>query len=178
MLTALGLENFKGIGARQRVEFAPITLLFGANSAGKSSIIQALVYLHELLERGEPDVDRTHLGGDILELGGFARLIHRHDSARTMTLRAEFLTPASLNRSSRDLTHFPFPDLDDDVDTAWLELSVRNRTTTHYQGPLIATAKIGLGGSSEPIVWLELGQSLREGEPLFVRVNLGHPVIA
>ena len=89
MIAALELENFKGIAGRQRVEFAPLTLLFGANSAGKSSILQALVYLHELLERGEADVDRTQLGGDVLELGGFARLVHRHESERTMTLRAE-----------------------------------------------------------------------------------------
>src|SRR2546427_36350 len=73
MITALELENFKGVAARQRVEFAPLTLLFGANSAGKSSVLQALVYLHELLERGEADVDRTHLGGDVLELGGSLR---------------------------------------------------------------------------------------------------------
>lgn len=31
MLTSLEIENFKGIGARQRIEFAPLTLLFGAN---------------------------------------------------------------------------------------------------------------------------------------------------
>lgn len=45
MLTSLEIENFKGIAARQRIEFAPLTLLFGANSAGKSTILQALVYL-------------------------------------------------------------------------------------------------------------------------------------
>lgn len=62
MLSALELENFKGIATRQRVDFAPLTLLFGANSAGKSTILQALLYLHELLERGTADVDRTELG--------------------------------------------------------------------------------------------------------------------
>jgi hypothetical protein len=36
MIQSLELENFKGIGACQRIEFAPLTLLFGANSAGKS----------------------------------------------------------------------------------------------------------------------------------------------
>lgn len=39
VLTSLDIENSKGIGARQRIEFAPLTLLFGANSAGKSSIL-------------------------------------------------------------------------------------------------------------------------------------------
>jgi hypothetical protein len=178
MICSLELENFKGVSARQRVEFAPVTLLFGANSAGKSSILQALLYLHELLERGEADVDRTHLGGDVLELGGFSRLIHHHDGDRTMMLRSEFLTPGSLNRSSRNLERFPFPDLDDEVNSAWLELFIQHRATPYHRGPVLAKVRLGLGNTTEPLLWLELGTSLREGESLFVRVNLGHPAIA
>src|SRR6476661_6353217 len=98
MLTSLEIENFKGIGARQRIDFAPLTLLFGANSAGKSTILQAVLYLHELFERGSADVDRTELGGNVLELGGFARLVHRHEVERTIILRAEFATPGGLER--------------------------------------------------------------------------------
>lgn len=178
MLTALEIENFKGVSTRQRIEFAPLTLLFGANSAGKSSVLQALVYFHELLERGEADVDRTHLGGEVLELGGFSRLIHRHDGSRAMVLRVEFLTPGSLNRSSRDLEQFPFSDLDDDVGSAWLEFSIQHRATTYFRGPVLSKVRLGIGGTPEPLLWLELGTSLRDGEPLFVRVNLNHPAIA
>lgn len=114
MLTSLHLENFKGISDRQRIDFAPLTLLFGPNSAGKSTILQSLLYLHELIAHGEADVDRTELGGAMLELGGFARLVHRHETHRSIVLRAELSTPGSLERFGRDLTHFPFPDLDDE----------------------------------------------------------------
>jgi predicted ATPase len=117
MLTSLEIENFKGIAARQRIDFAPLTLLFGANSAGKSSILQALMYLHELIECGAADVDRTELGGNVLELGGFARLVHKHDAKRAIVLRAEFATPAGLERFGRDLTDFPFRDLHDEVES-------------------------------------------------------------
>ena len=51
LLKALTLENFKGIREPVRVEFAPLTLLFGPNNAGKSTIIQALMYAREVLER-------------------------------------------------------------------------------------------------------------------------------
>src|ERR1051325_10385698 len=125
MLTALEIENFKGIAARQHIDFAALTLLFGANSAGKSTILQSLLYLHELIERGSADVDRTELGGNVLELGGFARLVHRHDTDRAIVLRAEFETPGSIERFERDLFEFPFPDLDDQIESAWLELSIR-----------------------------------------------------
>jgi hypothetical protein len=178
MIRALELENFKGIALRQRVDFAPLTLLFGANSAGKSTVLQALLYLHELLERGTADVDRTELGGNVLELGGFARLVHRHETNRAIVLRAEFATPGGLERLGRDLTDFPFPDLDDEVESAWVELTIRFRTTSTFRGPLVERAVIGVGDDSEPLVWLETGASLRDGEPLNVRVNLGHPLIA
>src|SRR6187399_3162345 len=106
MIRSLELENFKGIAARQRIDFAPLTLLFGANSAGKSTVLQALLYFHEVIERGYADVDRTELGGDVLELGGFARLVHRHEIDRTIVIRAEFATPGSLERFGRDLDNF------------------------------------------------------------------------
>ena len=47
MITAIELENFRGFGKRQRIEFCPITLLYGANSAGKSAVLHALLFVHE-----------------------------------------------------------------------------------------------------------------------------------
>ena len=178
MIHAIELENFKGIAARQRVDFSPLTLLFGPNSAGKSTVLQALIYLHELLERGTADVDRTELGGSVLELGGFARLVHRHERDRAIILRVEFTTPASLERFGRDLIDFPFPDLDDEVEAAWIEVTIQQRTTQAFQGSMIERAAIGVAGNSEPLVWLETVGALREGEPLYCRINLGHSLIA
>lgn len=178
MIRQLELENFKGIAGRQRIDFAPLTLLFGANSAGKSTVLQALLYLHEVLERGIADVDRTELGGTALELGGFARLVHRHEMSRAIVVRAEFGTAGGLDRLGRDLADFPFPDLDDDIEAAWLEMIIRHRTTAAFTGAVVEQAVIGVAGASEPLVWLELGASLREAEPLNVRVNLGHPLLA
>jgi predicted ATPase len=177
LIRALELENFKGIASRQRVDFAPLTLLFGPNSAGKSTVLQALIYLHELLERGAADVDRTELGGNVLELGGFARLVHRHDLSRSIVLRVEFTTPGGLERFGRRPTDSPFPNLDDDVKSAWLELVVRFRTTKVFRGPLVERAAIGVGDNPTPLVWLETGATLRDGEPLNARVNLGHPLL-
>lgn len=177
MLTSLYLESFKGISDGQNIDFAPLTLLFGPNSAGKSTILQAILYLHELVTHGNADVDRTELGGAILELGGFARLVHRHETHRAIVLRAEFSTPGRLERFGRDLSRFPFPDLDDDVESAWLELTIRVRTTAAVHGPIVDRAVIGVGGHPEPLVWLETGASLREGDPLYARVNLGHPIL-
>ena len=84
-LTRIEIENFKGIGTRQTIDLRPITLLFGPNSSGKSTILQALHYLREILERSNIDPDRTIAGG-LIDLGGFATLVHNHELERTVTL--------------------------------------------------------------------------------------------
>lgn len=89
ILKALTLENFKGIRERVRIEFAPLTLLFGPNNAGKSTIVQALMYAREVLERNNCDAGRTALGGDVVDLGGFDNLVYGHDRSRVIRMRFE-----------------------------------------------------------------------------------------
>ena len=86
-IKAITLENFKGIGESVRIELKPITLLFGANSAGKSTILQALLYAQEILERTNTDPDKTIQGGDAVDLGGFRNLVHNHDGNLQISLR-------------------------------------------------------------------------------------------
>ena len=87
LITAVEIENFKGIGRPMRVEFRPITLLFGNNSAGKSTVLHALCYAHEILSHGNVDVHKTDIGGDRIDLGGFRNLVHAHDPGRPVRLR-------------------------------------------------------------------------------------------
>lgn len=89
MIKAITIENFKGISQPIRIEFKPITLLFGANSCGKSSIIQALHYLREVLEFRRLDVDKTTAGGDFIDLGGFDNFVHGHDKEQKVTFTVE-----------------------------------------------------------------------------------------
>ena len=54
-LSRIEIENFKGIGTAQVIDLKPITLLFGPNSWGKSTTLQALRYLPEIIERRNAD---------------------------------------------------------------------------------------------------------------------------
>lgn len=85
-LKRLEIENFKGIGARQTIALKPITLLFGPNSAGKSTILQALHYVREILERRNADPDQTIAGG-VIDLGGFKALVHNHELDRSISIK-------------------------------------------------------------------------------------------
>ncbi|MYF56575.1 AAA family ATPase, partial [Candidatus Poribacteria bacterium] len=90
MLHSLELENFKAFGERARIPFAPITLIFGENSAGKSSILQALNLLKQTRESREAGallLPRTENG--IVDLGSFQELLFDHDLKRTLSIRME-----------------------------------------------------------------------------------------
>jgi hypothetical protein len=86
LITAITIENFKGIQKPVRVELKPITLFFGPNSAGKSTIIQAMHYAHEIFERQNLNPYQTLLGGEAIDLGGFESMVNNHDKTKPIKL--------------------------------------------------------------------------------------------
>ena len=76
MITSIEIENFKGIGERIKLDINPMTFLFGPNSAGKSSIIQALHYAREVILHENLNAHQTELGGKYIDLGGFKHFVH------------------------------------------------------------------------------------------------------
>lgn len=95
-LTALRIGNFKAFAAAQRVPLRPITLVYGANSAGKSSILHALALAYHAVETGELDTQRTQIGGESIDLGGFRQYVHRRERERPVELAFE-LDPGRLS---------------------------------------------------------------------------------
>lgn len=102
MLTAIEIANFKAFAETQRIPLRPLTLIYGANSSGKSSIIHSLILARHALETGELDVHRTTVGGESVDLGGFRQFIHRRDVNRRMEWSAE-LDTASLRGRMAEL---------------------------------------------------------------------------
>jgi len=83
LLHALRVGNFKAFADTQRITLKPITLIFGPNSAGKSSFIHSLALAHEAQFGREKrslsrlDVHHTEIGGNTIDLGGFRQYVHR-----------------------------------------------------------------------------------------------------
>lgn len=89
MIKNIEITNFKGIKDTVSIDLKPITLLFGPNSAGKSTIIQAMHFLKEILERKNYSPRQTAYGGRAMDLGGFLNLVHGHDKDKTVTISIE-----------------------------------------------------------------------------------------
>lgn len=77
LLTQVRLTNFKSFGADTRIPLAPLTLVYGANSAGKSSILQSLLLLKQSIGN-----HRLVTQGPFTDVGGFAGVVHRHTGER------------------------------------------------------------------------------------------------
>ena len=80
MLTELQIKNFKAWGDTGRVRLAPLTIIFGTNSSGKSSLGHLLLALKQTVQIS--DRKRSlHLGDDnsLIDLGTFSDCIYGHD---------------------------------------------------------------------------------------------------
>ena len=99
-LQALRVGNFKAFADAQRVPLKPITLIFGPNSAGKSSFIHILALAHEAEFGREKrslsrlDVHHTDVGGSAIDLGGFRQYVHRGQLNKRVEWGAELKVSA------------------------------------------------------------------------------------
>lgn len=81
MFTNLKIENFKAFSSEQEIDFAPITLIFGQNSSGKSSIIQSILALKQTLLN--PTNNASFItSGSCIDLGGYLSAVNSHDAKK------------------------------------------------------------------------------------------------
>jgi len=85
MIDRLTLKNFKCWQHVDGMRLAPITGLFGANSSGKSSVLQALLLLKQTIESTDRSLQLLFGGEkDYVELGTFKDVIWSHDLERAL----------------------------------------------------------------------------------------------
>ena len=87
MITELRAQNFKSWQDTGALQFAPLTGVFGANSSGKTSILQVLLMLMQTVE--SPDRNRVlHFGDDrsLVNFGTFHDLLYTHKTDLTLQL--------------------------------------------------------------------------------------------
>lgn len=96
-VTGLRIEGFKAFGSGQQLPLAPITLVFGPNSSGKSSVLQSLLWANHAATTGELDIVRPRLAGESVNLGSFDLMRFRREGK---ALNLSFtIPPAAFLRS-------------------------------------------------------------------------------
>ena len=98
MLTAIRVGNFKAFAESQLIPVRPLTLIYGANSSGKSSILHSLILARHAQETGDIDVHRTNVGGESVDLGGFKQYVHRREANRRVEWAMELDTSSFKDR--------------------------------------------------------------------------------
>lgn len=85
MLTGLRLQNFKAWQDSGDIRLAPLTVLFGTNSAGKTSIPQLLLLLKQTAESSDR-LRALHLGDDrtLVDAGTYDDAVHGHDVSQPL----------------------------------------------------------------------------------------------
>lgn len=81
---ALHLQNFRSI-RDARVEIAPLTVVYGANGSGKSSLIYGLLTLRNFLTNPSQNL-ASLFSYPSISLGGWQEVVHRHAVDRNVSL--------------------------------------------------------------------------------------------
>jgi len=97
MLTHLHLRNFKGWRDTKPVTLKPLTVLFGTNSSGKSSLEQFFLMLRQTVESSDRKLV-LHPGDreSAVNLGSFEEMIHRRNKTAKLEFDFEWTLPKAL----------------------------------------------------------------------------------
>ena len=110
MITELRAQNFKSWKDTGKLQIAPLTGFFGANSSGKTSILQTLLMLKQTVER-PPDWNRVIDFGDdnsLVNLGGFDETVHQHNSDLSLGLSVSWNLPVKQKLDSIETDSLSF----------------------------------------------------------------------
>lgn len=81
MLTKWVIANFKSIDDKVELDLAPLTLLVGPNSSGKSTIVQSILMIAQTLSSRRSD-PQLLLNGEFVRLGVLGDLLHVHEGSQ------------------------------------------------------------------------------------------------
>lgn len=179
MITGIYIENFKGIGKPGiKLDFAPVTLMFGKNSAGKSTVFHALLFAYEVLVNRNYNADRTTLGGDSVDLGGFHSFVHDHDPKNRVTIRIELdLSSAKLDKIW-SIAEYPLGIGENVVDLSTLGTDVWSGSITFtvsweqsLKTPFVSKYVVELDNERLSTLWCD-----KPGGKVFSQVNYRHTI--
>jgi len=173
-ITQITLKNFKGIKNEVKIPLRPITMLFGGNSAGKSTVLHSLLYFRELLATHNCNPGKVMNG--TIDLGDARNLVYGHAWDGEITLRLDCnldddgfkpFFPEETNNYRQGIPDFNAGGIED----FWIEISIAFDLYSHKG--YLKSYEVGLNG----LAWAKI---LRNdgGEICLSELNLNHDIIS
>jgi len=145
MLTHLRIKNFKAWKDTGPIRLAPLTVIFGANSAGKSSLGHLLLALQQTA-RSTDRKRALHLGdsASLIDLGTFTDCLYGHELDRILSFELGWRLPRALDVKDPLLPERRYPGTNMRLD---VEL-VASKTGQ----PEVQAMTYGLGNETETVL--------------------------
>ena len=90
MLSEYQIHNFKAFANQEKIPIRPITLIYGQNSSGKSSVLQSLLLLKQTLQEATDPQTLLLAKGNLVDLGNFSQYINNHDLDKSFSFKVFF----------------------------------------------------------------------------------------
>jgi AAA15 family ATPase/GTPase len=98
MAQTISFKNFKLFGTKHTFTKKPITLVYGPNSGGKSSFIEALLYFENIKSSEQFELKDTHklnitnkyFAGDKINIDDFSSIVFQKDKSKKITFYQKF----------------------------------------------------------------------------------------
>ncbi len=97
LIHAFEIEHFKSISEKATIPLKPITLIFGPNSSGKSSIIQSLLLLKQTLTESSSKDTILLSKGSLVDLGSYKDFVFKNDITRKISFTISVVLPDDIS---------------------------------------------------------------------------------
>ena len=148
MLREYRLTNFKAFGETVTIPIRRLTLIFGANSSGKSSIFQSLLMLKQTLEEAENPNTALLPNGSLVDLGTYRDFVHRHETERDFEFGARF-------GLKRPLILPPY----EKVNEADLDVRIAHSEEDVLADHVLSSGNVAMGDERQPIASYSQGET-------------------
>lgn len=106
MITKIGLRGFKCFNQETRISLKPVTILYGKNGRGKSTISQSLLLLGQSM-RWNNSLDRLIINDGFVNQGFFSELINKDSNDLSFEIYIESDTKESVAVCFEAVDQFP-----------------------------------------------------------------------
>lgn len=148
---AIRLINFKGFKDSGWIEFKPLTLIYGYNASGKSSILKALLLLKQSLGNN-PTESLRFAASDGVDLGNYEDIVYNHKILKETPIEVHLqIETDNLPKFFKQQNDILISRLKNNELVIQIQISYNNKIKANY----VSLFKVILSSNSESILSLK-----------------------